>query len=103
VGAFEQQKVLTVYDRDMTEKLALEVCKEYTVAQAQRLEPHVQVQTNVVQTSVGYAAIICVEPSMEQAIGVRLAGRLFIPWPMSSRATTGQRVRSTSIRPSRCR
>jgi hypothetical protein len=73
VGAFEDQKVLTVYDKAMTENLAREVCKEYTVAQAQRLEPHVQVHTKVVQTPVGYVGMICVEPSMGQAIGVRVA------------------------------
>ena len=74
VGACEAPKgTLSKYD-PMNKKEAAGTCTEYTTALRDRVRPSAVVATEMVDHDGGFLAVVRVEPSMGQAIGVR-----FIP------------------------
>lgn len=71
VGAFEDRSCVVRYD-NLSRNRAREVCDLYADAQSARLRPQVQMASQPVEHKDGYVAVICVEPSMGQAIGMKV-------------------------------
>src|SRR5215471_7759798 len=71
IGACEAPKgTLSKYD-PMTKTEAAAACMDYTTALRDRIRPAAIITTDVVPHEAGFLALINIEPSMGQAIGVR--------------------------------
>jgi hypothetical protein len=75
VGACEAPKgTLSKYD-PMTKTEAAAACTEYTTALRDRVRPAAIIATDVVAHEKGFLALINIEPSMGQAIGIRFISK----------------------------
>ncbi len=75
VGASEKPKGVLFELRGLSHQDAAFACDQYAMAQAQRIRPSTIVTTSVEEEGGRFFAVIRIEPSMGQAIGVRFKPR----------------------------